>query len=62
MMLNTTRILVIDDDSHIRALLVAILSADGYAVFAAVTGADGLRQATAATPATWSSSTFRCRT
>ena len=45
-----TRILVIDDDTMIRALLRAILEREGYDVVEAANGADGLQQYQAIRP------------
>lgn len=39
----TKRILVVEDDTSIRELLVELLESEGYAVFSAVNGLEGLR-------------------
>jgi DNA-binding response OmpR family regulator len=45
-----TRILVIDDETMIRALLRAVLEREGYDVVEAADGADGLQQYQATRP------------
>lgn len=43
-MADTKRILVIDDDVDFTASVQSLLEAEGYEVFTAVSGKDGLRQ------------------
>jgi two-component system, OmpR family, phosphate regulon response regulator PhoB len=49
-MADTSRILVVDDDDQVRTLLRRVLSAEGFAVDLAATGADGLRALAAEPP------------
>lgn len=42
---NSKKILVVDDDSNLVESIAAILQAEGYTVFTAANGTEGLRQA-----------------
>lgn len=46
--MTTKRILVVEDDTSIRELLVELLESEGYLVFSAVNGLEGLKHLQAA--------------